>query len=96
MKLLFPAMVENFAHPRVLLFPYPLLCELAKELFLFQKIMFSSPHMISVSWLPSRAALLFPAKMFACMLPFLVSFLLPTKIVELCPELLLLEPQSER
>ena len=74
MKLLFPVMIEFFAPPSVLLFPYPLLSELAKELFPFQKILLVSPHMISASWLPSRAALLFPAKMFACMLPFFVSF----------------------
>ena len=42
------------------------------------------------------AVFLFPAKMFAFVLPCFVSFRLPTKIVELCPELLLLEPQRER
>ena len=34
MKLLFPAIIEAFAHPSVLLFPYALLLELAKEEFL--------------------------------------------------------------
>ena len=74
MKLLFPAIIEAFAHPSVLLLPYASLLELAKELFSFPVILFISPHIISASWLPSRAALLFPAKMFACVLPFFVLF----------------------
>ena len=85
MKLLFPATVEYFAPPRVLLFPYPWLLELAKELFPFQKILFCSPHMISAFWLPSWAILLFPAKMFAFVLFSWVLFQFPTKIVEFCP-----------
>ena len=85
MKLLFPAMIEFFAPPSVLLFPYASLLELAKELFSFPVILLTSPHMISASWLPSRAVLLFPAKMFAFVLPCFVSFRLPTKIVEFCP-----------
>ena len=52
-KLLFPAMLDFFAHPSVLLLPYASLSELAKELFPFQKILFSSPHMINAFWLLS-------------------------------------------
>lgn len=96
MKLLFPAMIEYFAHPSVLLLPYASLLELAKELFPFQKIRLYSPHMISVFWLLSLVIFLFPAKMFAFAELLSVLLLLPTKIVELCPELLLLKPQSER
>lgn len=89
-------MIECFAHPRVLLFPYPLLRVLANELFPFPLILLFSPHMISAFLLPALAILLFPAKIFAFAELLSVLLSLPTKIVELCPELLLLEPQSER
>ena len=52
--------------------------------------------MMSEFLLVSLAILLFPAKIFAFAELLSVSLSLPTKIVELCPEFLLLEPQSER
>ena len=74
MKLLFPAMVESFAHPSVLLFPYASLYELAKEEFPFQKIVFSFPHIMRDPLLLSEEIFLCPAKMFAFVLPFSVLF----------------------